>query len=121
MNDAATHRTTTPVTMPVIMAPPTTIAAGTASRAVGWSCAYGARENPATVSQPIPARTGATTGSATADPMPTISAARMSTQPARYRAVGGGRGCPDDQQRGKAGRQRERSREPAPPPYPRLC
>jgi hypothetical protein len=64
---------------------PTTMAACTAAGPVGRSCAYGGRENPATVSQPMPASGTAATGSARKDMAPATTAQAIRTPVASSR------------------------------------
>ena len=56
-----------------------TMAAWAAAGPVGRSCAYGGRENPTAVSQPMPASSTDATGSAANDITPATAAQAIST------------------------------------------
>ena len=79
LNDEASQRTIRPIPAPASTQMAMVTAARTATGPVIRSWAYGGREKPATVSQPINPSTGATSGSATTEMARTMAAARMST------------------------------------------
>ena len=79
------QRNTRPRPAPATALAPTTRAACAAHGPVGRSCAYGGRENPIVVSQPIPASGTAVTGSAAAATTPVISTQAISTPVAESR------------------------------------
>ena len=89
------------------------IAACSDSGPAGRSCAYGGRENPIAVSQPIRASGRAEIGSATNDTTPATHRAGDQHAGGRQPAAQGGRDRAHGEQQRETQRQRERCREPA--------